>query len=121
MRVIIAGGRDFKDWGLFSHVWAKHRDDITTLVTGGAEGADQMAERYAEEDGLHTAQFLPDWNAHGKAAGPRRNERMAQYAEVLIAFWNGTSKGTKNMISEALRYGLEVHVYRYKGEDDGNT
>lgn len=58
-------------------------------------------------------EFPADWNAHGKAAGPIRNQQMAQEADVLIAFWDGKSRGTKDMIEKATRAGLDMHVYRY--------
>jgi hypothetical protein len=57
--------------------------------------------------------FKADWDKHGKAAGPIRNQQMAQEADGLIAFWDGKSRGTKDMIQKALNYGLETHVYRY--------
>lgn len=63
--------------------------------------------------------FQADWDRYGKSAGYRRNAEMAKFASeegnkgVLIAFWDGESRGTKNMIDLAKRYGLKVHVVNY--------
>jgi glycerophosphoryl diester phosphodiesterase len=54
--------------------------------------------------------FPAEWDKYGKSAGYRRNEQMAQYAEVLVAFWDYNSPGTRHMINLAKQYNLEVHV-----------
>ena len=57
--------------------------------------------------------FPADWDKYGKRAGYLRNVQMAEYADALLAFWDGESRGTKNMIDEALSRGLKVGVKRY--------
>ena len=116
-RIIIAGGRDFHDYDFFEkHVSAMpyfSLDDIE-IISGGASGVDTMAIRYAREHNLPLKVFPADWNKFGRAAGPIRNEQMAKYASeetnhgVLIAFWNGYSRGTGSMIRLAEQYGLKV-------------
>jgi hypothetical protein len=61
---------------------------------------DQIGEDWAREHNIPVKQFLAQWNIHGKSAGPIRNKEMAEYADALIAFWDGQSKGTKNMIEQ---------------------
>ena len=57
--------------------------------------------------------YPADWERHGRAAGPIRNEEMAEVSDALIAFWDGKSRGTKSMIEIAMRKGLQVAVVRY--------
>ena len=76
-------------------------------------GADLLARIYANNYGHEIIPFPADWDQFGPAAGPRRNHQMAKYAGVLIAFWDGKSAGTRNMIMHALQNNCEVHVYRY--------
>lgn len=118
MRVIIAGGRDFTNFQqLADNLDRLFADDVDVEVASGAQrGADAEGERYAEfraDEGWTVTRFPADWDKHGKAAGPIRNAEMAAYADVLVAFWDGKSRGTSNMIQTALKAGLEVHVYRY--------
>ena len=136
-RVIIAGGRDFNDYALLhKEVYnilfklnMKYGDNLVAdinqfeIVSGHARGVDTLGEDFAKECGIKLTLFPADWDKYGKSAGYRRNAEMAKYAVenkdsgaigVLIAFWDGKSKGTKSMIDLAKRYGLdEVYVVRY--------
>ena len=126
LRVIIAGSRDFNDYKLLKksaiEIITKKTmlPDLTRIISGGARGADTLGERFANEMGLEISRFIPDWDSLGKRAGYVRNAEMAKFAVeddndgMLIAFWDGQSRGTKNMIDLAKRYGLEVHVVNYK-------
>lgn len=116
MRVIIAGGRDFDN---LKFLEAKVNDlvgmlsSLPIIVSGKARGADSLGEQYADTYGLAVKEFPALWNEYGKSAGYRRNVEMANYADALIAFWDGKSKGTKHMIDIALDKGLLVQVVRY--------
>ena len=126
LRVIIAGSRDFSDYELLKksaiEIITKKTmlPDLTRIISGGARGADTLGERFANEMGLEISRFIPDWDGLGKRAGYVRNAEMAKFAVedgnygVLIAFWDGKSRGTKHMIDLANKYGLEVHVVNYK-------
>ena len=116
MKIIIAGGRNFDDYdqlreSMWRHTWGY--DDVE-IVSGGAKGADALGERWAKDEKKHITHFPADWDTHGKAAGFIRNVAMAEYANILMAFWDGVSKGTKHMIDTALKHSLEVHVLRYE-------
>lgn len=116
-RVIIAGGRDFDDYDLVVSTMDKLLQNITepiTIVCGMARGADTLGERYAISKGYEVARFPADWGKFGKAAGYKRNEQMAQNADALVAFWDGSSRGTKHMIDLAHKYNLRVRVKRYQ-------
>jgi hypothetical protein len=115
MKIIIAGSRSFNDYDYL----CKSCDEILEsyseieIVSGTAQGADQLGERYAFKKGYSIKQFPANWNLYGKSAGYKRNEEMAKYANVLIAFWNGESKGTKHMIDLAKKYELKIFVINY--------
>tara|TARA_R110000851_G_scaffold321360_2_gene486759 strand:- start:373 stop:723 length:351 start_codon:yes stop_codon:yes gene_type:complete len=116
VRTIIAGGRDYDDWSDFEGYVDEFRASIVSgmsVVSGMARGADSLAVRYAEENELRLYEFPADWDKHGKSAGHIRNSHMAAHAEALLAFWDGKSKGTKNMIDRAVGKGLLVKVVRY--------
>ena len=112
MKVIIAGGRTFNDYDLLCQNCDKALSLQTEIeiVSGTANGADKLGEKYAKEKGYPIKQFPADWDKYGKSAGYKRNEEMAKYADALIAFWDGKSKGTKHMIDLAKRYELKVKV-----------
>jgi hypothetical protein len=114
MKVIIAGGRDFNDYLLLLQAVVKANFDITEVVSGGAKGADALGELFARDMDLPLSCFPANWDLHGRAAGPIRNGEMAQYADALIAMWDGTSSGTRNMINQAKDRGLRVHVEQYE-------
>lgn len=128
LRVIIAGSRDFDNFSklmnncnnILADTTNRHNDlDKIRIVSGAARGADRLGEQYAKIAGYELSKFYPDWDGLGKRAGYVRNAEMAKYAMadgnygVLIAFWDGKSKGTKHMIDLAEKNGLEVHIVRF--------
>lgn len=115
-RVIIAGGRNFQDYALLQQTMDQllvNVQDEIVVVCGKARGADTLGERYAQERGYSVHAFPADWAKHGRAAGVLRNEEMAKNADALVAFWDGQSRGTKNMIELGHRYQLKVRVKHY--------
>lgn len=115
-RVIVAGGRDFEDYALLQQTMDRllvNVQDRIVIVCGRARGADSLGERYAQEHGHSVRTFPADWDRYGRAAGFIRNEEMAKNADALVAFWDGQSRGTQNMIEVARRYQLKIRVIRY--------
>ncbi len=112
IKVIIAGGRNFDDFNKLCQVCEEFLHDQINIeiVSGAYKGADLLGERYAAERNYQIRQFPADWRRYGKSAGLKRNTEMAAYANVLIAFWDGESKGTKHMIELATQAGLKVKV-----------
>lgn len=100
MKTIIAGGRDYHNYNFVETMLNYFIKDhiITEVVSGGAKGADALGERYAKEYKIPLKVFPADWDKHGRSAGPIRNAQMGDYADQLVAVWDGKSKGTKNMI-----------------------
>ena len=114
--LIIAGGRDFSDYLLLERVVDQFLEDIQdeiTIFCGTARGADSLGERYAKSRGYAVRYFPPDWRRLGRAAGPVRNQEMADSADALAAFWDGESRGTGDMIRSAGQKGLRLLVTRY--------
>jgi len=110
MKTIIAGMRDFHDYPFVEKHLDMLRHEITEVVSGCATGVDALGERWARTNGISIRRFPADWSGQGKAAGPIRNREMADYADALVAFWDGKSKGTKNMIETANRNNLKVYI-----------
>jgi hypothetical protein len=111
MKTIIAGGRDITDYETVVKAIEQSQFDITEVVSGMALGVDTLAIAFANDNNIPVKQFPADWNKHGRAAGPIRNGQMAEYADALIAVWDGESKGTKNMITQAKQNHLKVYIY----------
>lgn len=113
-RVIVAGSRDFRDYQLLSATLDRIcQDKQVIIVSGQARGADSLGERYAREHGLEIDPHPADWNQYGKSAGFRRNEEMANCADMLVAFWDGHSRGTHHMITTASRHMLPIEIVKY--------
>lgn len=122
LKVIIAGGRDFSDYHLLKIECDRLLSNVlpdVEVVSGKARGADTLGEVYAKEKGLLVKEFPADWKRLGKKAGYIRNAQMADYADAVIAFWDGESRGTKHMIEIAREAGLNVKVVRYGKRDTG--
>tara|TARA_R110000851_G_C12635387_1_gene518345 strand:+ start:19 stop:471 length:453 start_codon:yes stop_codon:yes gene_type:complete len=125
-RVIIAGGRDFSNPysidRVMKYLFGHRQSHSLEVVCGGARGADTEGEQWALRQSQTVTKFLPDWDGLGKRAGFVRNAEMADYADVLVAMWDGKSRGTSHMIKDARKKGLDVHVFNYDGElIDTNT
>lgn len=113
MKVIIAGSRSFNDYSFLCLKCDKALSSQTEIeiVSGTANGADKLGEKYAEEKKYPIKRFPADWDKYGKSAGYKRNEEMAKYADALICFFDGKSKGSQSMINLATKYKLKTKVY----------
>lgn len=116
------------DWNIFYptvYGWFDDNDPNETntiIYTGLADGADTMGMLFAQDRGIPYEEYPADWKRYGKrSAGKRRNQEMANTATHLIAFWDGVSGGTKDMITRAKAGGLIVLVKRYNEPKKVNT
>jgi hypothetical protein len=122
VRLIIAGGREFTDYAYLrercDHLLSAQSGPIE-IVSGTTRGADKLGERYyyervaAEPERFSLVRFPANWTKFDKPAGHLRNSAMAWYATHLIAFWDGRSTGTKNMLGTATREQLTRRCVRY--------
>lgn len=113
MRTIIAGSRGVTDIEVVREAVAKCGWMPTVVISGTARGVDTLGEQWAVENNVPVEKYPADWNKFKRAAGFRRNEKMAKRAQALIAVWDGHSRGTRHMIDVARREGLivfETHV-----------
>lgn len=108
MKLIIAGGRDY----VFTRGDAKRIDAISPseIISGGATGADAGGEKYARARNLPLTIIRAEWDKYDRAAGPKRNEEMAQIADGVALFKGG--KGTASMHRYAKKYNLEIFDFR---------
>mgnify|MGYP004701018657 CR=1 FL=1 len=115
LRLIVAGGRDFKDYNLLTEKLNKllSKSANVVIISGMANGADSLAVKYAEENKLRVSEFPVQWKKFGNASGFRRNVEMARHADACVCFWNGKSVGTKHMIETAKRMNLKLRVINY--------
>ena len=114
--IIIAGSRTFDDYDLLARKMdhlTQNLDEIE-VVSGGARGADELGERWARERGHQLRIFPADWNRFGRQAGFTRNAEMAGYATHLVAFFDGSSAGTKHMIQLAKKYNLKLRIIHFR-------
>ena len=86
-------------------------EGTTEIVSGGAKGIDSCAKDYALAHNIQLTEFLPEYKRFGRAAPLKRNLKIIEYSDIVLAFWNGTSKGTKYVIDNCRRMGVEVRVY----------
>lgn len=100
VKLIIAGTRDLdiSDAEIFTHEGLR----ATEIVCGMAKGVDLAGKRYAQKLGIPVKEFPARWELYGKQAGFLRNAEMADYADELLAFWDGQSRGTRDMINRML-------------------
>ena len=85
---------------------------ISLIVSGGAKGIDQLAEEYANEHNIAKLIFMPEYDKYGSRAPLERNKTIVENADIVIAIWDGKSRGTKFTIGYAEKVGktVEVHI-----------
>lgn len=108
----VVGSRSFIDKRLSWRVLDRVRSKVAAVVTGGAEGADSLGAAWARSKGIPVRIIRPDWKRFGNSAGPRRNAEIVAEAGALIAFWDGASRGTADVVARARASGVPVHVVR---------
>ena len=104
MRLAIVGGRDFTDTIKFLEVMCGHfgwMEAGDSLVSGGANGADTLGGYYAKKFNIPIKIFKPEWDKYGKSAGFLRNQTIVDNCDIVLAFWDGVSKGTQDTIEKA--------------------
>ena len=111
MRTIIAGSRTITDLAVVEEAVRASGFAPSVVLSGCAAGVDTLGERWANDRGIPAFAYPANWYRHGRAAGPIRNQEMAEKADALIAVWDGKSRGTADMIRRAKARGLKVYVH----------
>ena len=116
MKLAIIGSRGFNDYNFLkknvSDFLKRNSLACTHIVSGGAKGADTLASQYAKEHQLEMIVFKPNWKQFGKRAGFIRNTTIIENADAVIAFWDGSSSGTKDAIMKAIELNKRIKIYK---------
>ncbi len=114
LKLMTCGSRSVSDKELVFSELDKFRkkNPSLALISGGAKGADTIAEEWAKARGVPITQYKPDWKKYGRGAGIVRNKKMVLAADFVIAFWDGASKGTKFVIDFCAKSGKVCRVIR---------
>lgn len=116
-RVAVIGSRSFANYNLLKekldYFLSTFKDDEIIIISGGAKGADSLAEKYAREKGYKIKVYLPDYNKYpGKVAPLKRNETIMENSDVVVAFTNG-SRGTQNTLKHAEKRNLPIRIVNF--------
>ena len=108
MKIAIVGSRTVTEIGLDGVI----PKECTEIVSGGASGIDTCARQFAERNGLQYTEFPPDYSRYKRGAPHVRNKQIVEYADVVYAFWDGKSAGTRSVIAytRKIRKPCTVHI-----------
>ena len=107
MKVAVIGSRGLSVSDLGRYL----PENTTEIVSGGAKGVDTSAREYALSHGIKLTEFLPEYTKYGRSALLKRNITIIEYSDIVLAFWDGKSRGTKFVIDNCRKLGVEVRVY----------
>lgn len=105
MKIAVVGSRKITMVNIGRYI-----SDSEEIVSGGAVGVDSCAAEYAKEKGIKLTVFLPQYERYGRAAPIMRNKEIVDYADKIIAFWDGRSKGTLSVIKYAEKTGKPCDI-----------
>lgn len=106
MKVAVVGSRGLT----ISHLEGYLPDAVTEIISGGCKGVDTCAREYAIQKGIPLTEFLPEYSRYGRAAPLKRNLLIIDHADLVLAFWDGHSRGTKFVIDSCKKKGVPVQV-----------
>ncbi len=114
MRVAVIGSRDLS----VEHLEEYLPKDTTEIVSGGARGVDASAREYALRHGLKLTEYLPEYRRYGRAAPLKRNITIIENSDLVLAFWDGRSRGTKYVIDNCKKQNIPVKIYIPAGKQE---
>lgn len=106
MKVAVVGSRNLTNIEIGRYI----SEDVNEIISGGAVGVDSCAAEYARINGLKLTEVLPQYDKYGRGAPIVRNKEIVNYADKVIAFWDGSSKGTLSVIKYAEKVGKPCEV-----------
>lgn len=108
MKVAVVGSRGLYIWNLEEYL----PENITEIISGGAKGVDASARVYALTHGIKLTEFLPEYEKYGRSAPLKRNITIIEHADLVLAFWDGKSHGTKFVIDNCKKRNIPIIVHR---------
>lgn len=109
MKIAIVGSRNLIVGDIENYL----PENTTEIVSGGAKGVDSSAKEFALKNNIPITEFLPDYKRYGRGAPLRRNQQIVDYADEIIVFWDGQSKGSKFVIDYCKKKDKKVTVYHF--------
>lgn len=110
MKIAVVGSRNLTNIEIDKYI----TEDVDEIASGGAIGVDSCAVEYAKRRGLKLTEFFPQYDKYGRAAPIVRNKDIVNYADKIIVFWNGSSKGTLSVIKYAQKIGKHIEIISCK-------
>ena len=110
MKIAIIGSRNLKVENLEKYL----PKDVSEIVSGGARGIDTSAKEYAVKNNIKLTEFLPEYDKYSRIAPLKRNDLIIDYADKVLAFWDGESHGTKYVINKCKQKNKPITVYSVK-------
>lgn len=107
MRIAVIGSRRLSVANLEKYL----PSDVTEIVSGGAKGVDTLAREYALTHNLKLTEFLPEYDKFGRSAPLKRNITIIEYADLVLAFWDGKSRGTQFVIDNCKKRNIPVKMF----------
>lgn len=107
MKIAIIGSRNLKVLDLGKYL----PKGTTEIVSGGAKGIDSCAKEYAVKNKIKITEFLPEYDKYGRVAPLKRNDLIIDYSNMVLAFWDGVSRGTKYVIENCKRKNKPIKIY----------
>ena len=110
MKLLIVGSRSIDNFDLSPHI----SKDVDTIISGGADGIDTLAEQYADAHRLSKYIIRPRYDLYGRAAPLKRNEQMVHIADAVLVIWDGNSKGTQYTVQYAQKMNKPVALIQVR-------
>ena len=107
MKVAVVGSRELRIENLGDYL----PPETTEIVSGGARGVDACAREYAQRHGLKLTEYMPEYSRYGRAAPLKRNITIIESADLVLAFWDGRSRGTKYVIDNCTKRNIPVKIH----------
>jgi predicted Rossmann fold nucleotide-binding protein DprA/Smf involved in DNA uptake len=114
MKIAVVGSRGLS---LSEEMLAMYLSEADEIVSGGAKGVDTCVARYAKKKEIPLTEFLPDYSRYGKGAPVVRNKQIVDYADKVVVFWDGSSKGTLSVIRYAERINKSCEIMKIENRD----
>ena len=106
MKVALIGSRNLRVNNLAKYL----PNGLTEIVSGGARGIDACAKEYAQKNKIKITEFLPEYDKYEKVAPLKRNLQIIEYSDMVIAFWDGKSRGTKYVIENCKNLNKKIKI-----------